>query len=749
MPTTVVSSRSTATRVAATARSAQGACHVLDLDGSYQPVGAERVLTPQDVGLDAREVSGRRVLLDVEKLERWAHASLLRHVLSTEPVAIAVRPGVVWLRDPVELAELAAAHQVVVFARGGVAVDGRWPGPADAEKLGSYSPAMVAVSRDAVELLDAWQQLAPDATDRWLDVELGRHPHHVVRDDRLVSAWSASADVRSALAVDLSTLDVAAPWLLDPRATATPRIRLSDDSDLRRLVQAFVDEVGVQVPPASVSSVGIPVQPHLANLVASALAAGQTYESIPDVFDPAQSAELSGWLAEPGSAGGIGRYLAEVYAARADLRAAFPSAVAGRSSELLDWAQSVGLAGVETAPAPKAATVGPRSEGVNVVGYLSGELGIGESARLMLSAIDAGGIAHTTVAVTKHLRSRQTAAYRSASSDQLFDVTLLCVNAKETPSVVASVAAVAKGSYRIGMWYWETEDFPSGQHKGFRHLDEVWVATDYVRAAIEPHSPVPVRTITPPLPQPGAAIDQAAARTRMGLPDRPILLFAFDYASIAERKNPWGLVDAFEQAFAPGERPLLVIKSISGDRNPAQAERLRLRVGDSPDILLVEDYLDAGDRDALMAACDCYISLHRAEGLGLTMAEAMAFGKPVIATAYGGNMQFMTDENSFLVPYSPIAIPEGSGPYSPGAMWADPDLDAAAGLMRTVFGDLSQAAARGNRAADDLRTRHSPEVAGRAIAERLAEIRAGRRSSTPPPVAGRGVRGVARRVLGR
>lgn len=746
--TTLVSSRSTASRAAATARSARGPVCVLDLDGDYRAASAERVLTPEEVGLDAHEVGVRRVLLAVDELERWAQPALLRHVLGSESVALAVTPGVLLLRDASDVVELALKHHVVVFARGGVVDDGLWPGPAEAERLGSHGSALVAVSRDAASFVDTWQRLAPDAGDRWLDVVLGLHAHHVVRDGRVVSAWSVTADTDQALAVDLSSLDISAPWLLDPRATATPRIRLSHDDRLREIVHSFVDEVGVERAPRTMTSVGIPLQPHVAALVTAALAAGQPYDSVPDLFDEASSADLTRWLTEPRSAGMIAPYLAEVYGARPELRAAFPTAAAGRSSALTEWAASVGLAEVATAPAPPAAVTGVRNEGLNVVGYLSGELGVGESARLMLSAIDAGGIPHTTVAVTKHLRSRQKAVYRSASSDQLFDVTLLCVNAKETPSVVSSIAPVAKRSYRIGMWYWETEDFPVAQHRGFRHVDEVWVATDFMRAAIEPHSPVPVRTVMPPLPQPGRTIDQAVARARLGLPERPILLFSFDFASIAERKNPWGLIDAFEQAFAPGEGPVLVIKSISGDRSPAPAERLRLRAGDSPDILLVEDYLDADDRDALMAACDCYVSLHRAEGLGLTMAEAMAFGKPVIATAYGGNMQFMTDENSYLVPFAPIAIPVGSGPYTPGATWAAPDLGAAADAMRTVFADLPLAAARGARAAEDMRARHSPSAAGEVIAARLAEIRA-ERCGPPVPAPRRGPRAAARRILGR
>ena len=560
-----------------------------------------------------------------------------------------------------------------------------------------------------------------------------------------MSAWSATLDVDSALAVDLSQVDAAAPSLLDARATVTPRLRLSDHNRLAAMVAAFVAETGQASPREEASSVGIPVQPHLAAVVKAAVENGTPFAEVPDVFDPASAERLKHWLTEPQAPSrGVGRYLGEIYGARPELRAAFPTAGDGLSR----WADRTGLADLATARVRASGDAAPRGEGVNVVGYLSGELGVGESARLMLKAMDAADIAHATVAVTRNLRSRQTAAYRSAESDDLFDVSLLCVNAKETTTVASSVGSVVKGTYRIGMWYWETEDFPASQHKGFRHLDEVWVATDFVRAAIEPHAPVPVRTITPPLPQPREGLGQDRARARVGLPDRPILLFAFDYASIAERKNPWGLVDAFEAAFAPGERPLLVIKSISGERNPAPAERLRLRVGRSPDILLIEDYLDADDRDALMEACDCYISLHRSEGLGLTMAEAMSMGKPVIATAYGGNMQFMTEQNSFLVPASPIAIPEGSGPYSAGATWGDPDLEVAAQLMRTVFADLPLAAERGRRAADDLRDQHSAGVAGQVIAARLAEIRAAR--NAPRPAAPkRSARSVARRVLKR
>jgi len=345
------------------------------------------------------------------------------------------------------------------------------------------------------------------------------------------------------------------------------------------------------------------------------------------------------------------------------------------------------------------------------------------------------------VSVDVHLQSRQGASYTANQSGAPFDTTLLCVNADMTPTIAASVPSLLKSSYRIGMWYWEVEEFPASQHEGFRHLDEVWVATDFVRAAIEPFSPVPVRTITPPLPQPRPAPQRT--RAELGLPVRPYFLFTFDYLSTAERKNPWGLVDAFEAAFAPGTGPLLVIKSINAAQRPDQAERLRLRVAGSGDVLLLEDYLSAQDRDALVAMCDCYVSLHRSEGLGLTMAEAMAWGKPVIATGYSGNLQFMTEENSFLVPWTPTTIPAGSEPYPQGGVWAEPDLDAAASLMRLVVGTPDVAAARGARAAADLVALHSPEVVGRRIAARLAETTARRRARSRLTVAAR-LRGTAR-----
>ena len=126
------------------------------------------------------------------------------------------------------------------------------------------------------------------------------------------------------------------------------------------------------------------------------------------------------------------------------------------------------------------------------------------------------------------------------------------------------------------------------------------------------------------------------------LPDGFLFLFVFDFFSVLERKNPLGLIDAFARAFRAGEGPTLVIKTINGDRKLHDLEKLRAAAEGRQDILVIDDYYSAEEKNSLLGLCDCYVSLHRSEGLGLTMAEAMGLEKPVIATGYSGNLDFMT-----------------------------------------------------------------------------------------------------------
>ena len=185
-------------------------------------------------------------------------------------------------------------------------------------------------------------------------------------------------------------------------------------------------------------------------------------------------------------------------------------------------------------------------------------------------------------------------------------------------------------------------------------------------------------------------------------PDRFTFLFVFDQFSVMERKNPTGVIEAFKKAFPEPGKAQLIIKSINGDKRIEAQEKLRYASHDRSDIILVERYLSREELDGLMWNCDCYVSLHRSEGFGQTLAETMAIGKPVIATGYSGNLGFMTPDNSYLVDHTMTSVPPGSDPYPPTSSWADPDIDQAAAYMREVFDEPEAAAARGRRAADDI-----------------------------------------------
>ncbi|GIG36081.1 glycosyltransferase [Cellulomonas pakistanensis] len=747
----VVTTSGTAARARSTVRSALpfGTVTVLDLDAGYRPVGTERVLAPAGIPLATTRLHRWAVRYPLAVVRSLAAQHHLAHRDSDGPVVV-VEPGVLLLSALDGLVAAAAEAGLALVSRTGVVADDRRdPTPADLLRSGAVSPALLAVRADRADALTAWAtglRATEDATG-WTTLLAGTVPHALLRDPAvLVSAWSLAPghaltpadepgalllDGRPVVALDLTRADPAVPWLLDAGATGDPRARLSDHPVLAARVAAALetlaeDEAGLPTSGETWArtSLGGLVDAPLRTLYAAT-------PDAPDPFDPAERTALLDWLTEPAPDGGLSRYLRAVRAGRPDLAGVF-AGVPGRDEEAyVSWAVehavAEGFDGDLVAESVRRWTVPPAppaayEPGVNVVGFLRGELGIGESARLLVQALDAAGVPRSTVPVDTHLSSRQRPADDApAVRRPPLATTVLCVNSDLTPTVASALPVAYDGTYRIGMWYWEVEDFPASQHGGLATVDEVWVATDFVRAAIAPHTALPVRTLTPPLPQRPAS-GPARTRAELGLPDAPVFLFAFDFLSTAERKNPLGLVDAFCAAFGPEDGPVLVVKSINADRRPSEAERLRLRVAGLPHVRLVEEYLDADARDALVAACDCYVSLHRSEGLGLTMAEAMAWGKPVIATRYSGNLQFMTDANSYLVDWTPAPVPADAAPYPAGSTWADPDLAHAVRLMREVVADPAGAAARGARAARDIAELHSPAAAGAAIAARLAEI---------------------------
>jgi glycosyltransferase involved in cell wall biosynthesis len=358
--------------------------------------------------------------------------------------------------------------------------------------------------------------------------------------------------------------------------------------------------------------------------------------------------------------------------------------------------------------------------GLNVAGYLRGELGIGEAARLLLLGVEAAEIPFRAITYRAGLGHRQDHPFVADERNELHDISVICLNPPELRLFAVDVGPeFFEGRHSIGFWWWELATFPRTLHSGFALLDEIWVGSEFTRQAIANETDLPVLRFPMPVRRPEPA---RRSRADLGLSPGFLFLFAFDFASTVERKNPHGIIEAFVRAFAPGEGPSLVLKSINGDTQPAKLDALRRAASGRSDVRIIDRYMSADDRDALMATCDCYVSLHRSEGFGLTIAEAMALGKPAIATAYSGNLTFMNEQNSYLVPHTWTRVPGDAAPYPVGAEWAEPDLDAAAKAMRHVYENPEEARLVGEEARRHILERHSPGIAADFLETRLGEI---------------------------
>lgn len=198
----------------------------------------------------------------------------------------------------------------------------------------------------------------------------------------------------------------------------------------------------------------------------------------------------------------------------------------------------------------------------------------------------------------------------------------------------------------------------------------------------------------------------------------------FDFLSFIERKNPFAVIEAFKLCYRNFDmhNAVLVIKCSNGDRKPREYERLLNSVKGLP-VLIINKYLSKDELRGLINISDCYVSLHRAEGFGLPIAEAMYLGKPVIVTAYSGNMDFTNNKNSYLANFNLTEIKTNIGPYKKGYVWAEPDIDHAASLMLKVCRYRGESTKVGQEAAQYIRKYYSPGALAKRFVKRVKLIK--------------------------
>ncbi len=364
--------------------------------------------------------------------------------------------------------------------------------------------------------------------------------------------------------------------------------------------------------------------------------------------------------------------------------------------------------------------------GINIVGFLTADLGVGESARCMVRAADAAGLPTALVPLKLHCKNPQgdTTYASRLQGENPNPVNIVHLD----PPAMRDVdhhhgASFRAGKYTIGYWAWELPEFPDGWMNAFEYVHEVWCPSEFVRQAIALKSPVPVIAMPHAIrfARPEEATD--ALRRRFGLPaDTYLFLFLYDLNSYSARKNPAAVIEAFRASGLAGRGAALVVKVHNVGGNEADLADLREAVADLPGTVILTDTLSRHDVYRLEAACDCFVSLHRSEGFGLAIAECMYLGKPVIATDWSATAEFLDATNGAPVRCQLVTLERSHGPYAKGQTWAEPDAGHAAEWMKRLFEDRSLGERLGAAARRTIEERFSPEAIGARYRRRLEVI---------------------------
>lgn len=356
--------------------------------------------------------------------------------------------------------------------------------------------------------------------------------------------------------------------------------------------------------------------------------------------------------------------------------------------------------------------------GVNLVGYARGELGIGEDVRMLALALEANGVPFCIVDVElgSHVSQLDRSVEQWVSDKPCYPINLFCMTGIEQARYACEQGLdLFEGRYTIGLWPWELPDWPASCRYAFSIVDEIWGISSYTAQAYR-RAPCPVYPMSLPV-----VVEPIGSETRadFDLPEGHFLfLFAFDYHSTLARKNPEGVVRAFRLAFPPrrGDRVGLVIKASHTEHAKGDEwDQLKSLIRADPRIRLLEATLRKPSLLALVRVCDCFVSLHRAEGFGRSIVEALLLGLPIIATGFSGNLDYCHEEQVDLVPYRLREVRRHEYFWGEGQQWAEPDLQHAARRMRYWAGTTAE---RPRGAAASL----SPQRLGSLYGRRLTEI---------------------------
>ena len=374
-----------------------------------------------------------------------------------------------------------------------------------------------------------------------------------------------------------------------------------------------------------------------------------------------------------------------------------------------------------------------KAKDVTVIGYLRTASGLGEAGRHTLRTLLVGGAAAEGYNVA--INNAPTVRDDPNFSDLLVGtvttpVQIFNINADQFRHIMARLRPhLPSNSIRINIPFWELSRFPDTWIPGLSTMDEIWAPSHFIAQALKSqlggkviHMPVAIELRPPP----------ATPRARYSLPEgRFLFFFAFDFLSFIARKNPYAVIAAFREAFPKRGQAGLVLKCSNGAMMPDKLAQLRAALADDPNVFLIDSMLSRSETLALIACSDAVVSLHRSEGLGLLIGEAMLLGKPVIATDYSGSRDLLSTDTGYPVNFRLVPVRKHEYPFAQGQVWAEPDVSHAASLMRNLYHDPARAAPLVSQAREQMQTRFSYKHVGRLQADRIRELYAGHIKQTP------------------
>lgn len=365
---------------------------------------------------------------------------------------------------------------------------------------------------------------------------------------------------------------------------------------------------------------------------------------------------------------------------------------------------------------------GRYEHGVNLIGNICAESGLGQSCRLVASALDKTGF---PLSIYKYeqlgAEGQGDHSWENRLSKELpYDVNLIHINPHELGlAFIQQDASVWNYRYNIGYWLWELEEFPDEWIPCFQCLDEIWAPSEFICNAIRKKTTLPVRCMPYYV---DVHIGTIYDRKHFGIPeDKFLYLMMYDQSSCMERKNPISVLNAFKMAFEKeNENVGLVIKI--NNPTPESRKQIRSVLDGYTNVYLIEETLSRDEVNSLTKCVDVVVSLHRAEGFGLVLAEAMLLGTPTVATNWSSNTEFMNENVACMVDYELITIEKDMPPFKAGNRWADANLDQAAEYMKKLYEDKEYYEMIRKNAKEYAKEKLGMDQAAGRIRERLKEI---------------------------